>query len=64
MDNVLNGEYKNYGIKWIEWTQLQNTIQYDYLGTRAFPKPGMSCSNLDEVITDARGCLKNFYVLT
>ena len=40
LDGLLNGEFVGYGSRWIEWTQLDNTIQYDYMGMRDHPKPG------------------------
>jgi len=40
LNRLLNGEFIGYGNKWIEWTGLQNTIQYDYMGMRDHPKPG------------------------
>ena len=40
LDNVLNGEYLEYGIRWIEWSNLDNSLMYDYMGMRDFPKPG------------------------
>ena len=40
MDNVLYGEYADYGRKWVEWSRLHNTLMYDYMGMRDFPKPG------------------------
>ena len=40
LDNVLNGEYIEYGIRWFEWSKLPHAIMYDYMGMRDFPKPG------------------------
>ena len=40
LDNVLYGEYIAYGKKWIGWSRLHNTLMYDYMGMREFPKPG------------------------
>lgn len=40
LDNLLNGEFVGYGNKWIKWSQLNNTMAYDYMGKRDFPKPG------------------------
>ena len=40
LDSVLNGEYMDYGRKWINWARLHDTLQYDYMGMRDFPKPG------------------------
>ena len=40
-DYVLNGGFSMYGKKWIQWTQLNNTMAYDYMGMRDFPKPGI-----------------------
>ena len=40
LDSLLNGEFVGYGNKWLEWTRLDNTVQYDYMGMRDHPKPG------------------------
>jgi len=40
IDGLLNNEFVSYGNKWIEWSRLNNTVQYDYMGLRDFPKPG------------------------
>ena len=41
LNNVLNDEFLTFGTKFIEWTRLNNTVQYDYMGMRDHPKPGM-----------------------
>ena len=40
LDNILNKEFRTYGKSWIDWSKTNNTIQYDYMGRRDFPKPG------------------------
>ena len=40
LDLVLNGDYLWYGIKWLQWSQLDNSAAYDYMGARETPKPG------------------------
>uniref|UniRef100_A0A7M5X4M6 Innexin n=1 Tax=Clytia hemisphaerica TaxID=252671 RepID=A0A7M5X4M6_9CNID len=40
LDRLLNGEYIGYGNKWIQWSSLDNAVQYDYMGMRDHPKPG------------------------
>jgi len=40
LDNLLNNEFVDYGNKWMEWSRLNNTVKFDYLGRRDFPKPG------------------------
>jgi len=40
LDSLLNGEFTSYGSKWISWTRLDNSVAYDYMGMRDFPKPG------------------------
>lgn len=40
LNNVLNDEFITYGSKFIQWTRLNNTVQYDYMGMRDHPKPG------------------------
>ena len=42
LDSLLNNEYVSYGTKWVNWSKLNNSIQFDYLGMRDFPKPGKS----------------------
>ena len=32
LDFLLNHQYMNYGVKWINWVQLPNEIAYDYMG--------------------------------
>ena len=39
-NTLLHGEYSSYGKKWLDWTRLNNTIAYDYMGGRDHPKPG------------------------
>jgi hypothetical protein len=40
LDSLLDGEFVGYGNKWIQWSKLDNTMQYDYMGMRDHPKPG------------------------
>jgi len=40
LDSLLNNQFVSYGSKWISWSQLENAMQYDYMGMRDFPKPG------------------------
>ena len=40
LDSLLNNDYVSYGTKWVNWSKLNNSIQFDYLGMRDFPKPG------------------------
>ena len=40
LDDLLDKEYVSYGVKWVKWSRLNNSIQFDYLGKRDFPKPG------------------------
>lgn len=40
MDSLLNNEFVSYGTKWVQWSKLDNTVQYDYMGLRDHPKPG------------------------
>ena len=39
-DSLLEGEFYYYGRKWVSWSKHNNTIAYDYMGARDFPKPG------------------------
>jgi len=39
-DGVLNGRFLSYGISWTDWAKLKNSMAYDYMGRREFPKPG------------------------
>jgi len=40
LDNLLNNEFVDYVNKWIKWSQFNNSVAFDYLGMRDFPKPG------------------------
>jgi len=40
MDNVLLGEFQTFGSDWFGWTKLHNSIAYDYMGKREYPKAG------------------------
>ena len=39
-DLLFNNKYANYGINWIRWYQLNNTLAFDTEGYRGYPKPG------------------------
>jgi len=39
-DSLLLGGFKNYGNAWISWSYLSNSMAYDYMGRREYPKPG------------------------
>lgn len=39
-DRLLLGKFRSYGVRWVRWSKLENSIAYDYMGTRDFPKPG------------------------
>ena len=39
-DNLLDGEFLFYFPKWVNWSKFNNSISYDYMGARDFPKPG------------------------
>ena len=41
LDDVLNKNFVDYGSRFIKWSRLNNTIQYDYMGMRDYPKPGI-----------------------
>lgn len=47
LDSILNGEYLSYGSKWVSWSQLDNSLAYDYMGMRDHPKPGKLVSTHD-----------------
>ena len=51
LDNILNKEFRTYGKSWIDWSKTNNTIQYDYMGRRDFPKPGKKISFLQKKIS-------------
>jgi len=40
LDSILNNEFAGYGNKYVKWSTLNNSIAFDYLGMRDFPKPG------------------------
>jgi len=39
-DGVLNGDFKNYGTSWINWSSLENEDAYNYVDIRKFVKAG------------------------
>ena len=39
-DRILDGEFYGYGGRWVSWTKHNNSMAYDYMGARDFPKPG------------------------
>lgn len=39
-DSVLNGDFKTYGSKWIDWSKLSNENAYNYINKREFIKAG------------------------
>lgn len=39
-DALLNGDFRKYGSKWIDWSKETNEISYDYTGSRNLIKPG------------------------
>lgn len=40
LDGLLNGVFRSYGPAWMNWSKLNNTMAYDYMGKRNYPKPG------------------------
>ena len=40
LNSLLHGQFNSYGIKLIKWSQLENSIAYDYMGMVDHPKPG------------------------
>ena len=32
VDDILNGDYKSYGVTWVTWSKLPNSLAYDYMG--------------------------------
>lgn len=40
IDYLVNNQFRYYGHRWVQWAQLQNTAQFDYMGSRTSPKPG------------------------
>ena len=41
LNSVLLGEFKSYGVRWVSWSNYNNSVAHDYMGARDFPKPGM-----------------------
>lgn len=39
-DSVLNGDFKTFGSKWIDWSKLSNENAYNYINKREFIKAG------------------------
>lgn len=40
VNQMLNGDYRTYGLTWMTWSKLPNSLAYDYMGIRDTPKPG------------------------
>lgn len=40
LNDVLNYKFIEYGGKFAMWSRLNNTMRYDYMGRRHYPKPG------------------------
>jgi len=40
LDTTLNEGYMDYGLKWLQWSKLKNSLAFDYMGQRHSPKPG------------------------
>lgn len=40
LNYLFNGDFYYYGTQWLKWMRHNNTIAYDYMGLRDFPKPG------------------------
>jgi len=32
VDGILNGDYRTYGLTWMSWSKLPNSMAYDYMG--------------------------------
>ena len=41
VNEMLNGDYRTYGLTWMTWSKLPNSMAYDYMGKHSpiFPKP-------------------------
>lgn len=39
-DKLLDNKYVGYGPNWLKWSQLPNTLAFDFSADRGFPKPG------------------------
>jgi len=39
-DKILLGEFRSFGSDWAGWTNLDNSLAYDYMGKREYPKAG------------------------
>ena len=39
-NELLNGDFKSYGQKWVDWSKLRNEESYDYTQSRQMIKPG------------------------
>ena len=40
LNSLLNGQFYGYGTKWVKWSQLSNSIAFDYMGKSDHPRPG------------------------
>ena len=39
-NKILYGNFKMFGSNWMNWSSLDNSLAYDYMGLRGSPKPG------------------------
>ncbi|XP_057309105.1 innexin inx3-like [Hydractinia symbiolongicarpus] len=56
-DSIFHGKFRKYGSEWIQWGKSNNTLAFNYMGKRGFPKPGnqfLPPFGLCEVYTSAK----------
>ncbi|XP_066918503.1 innexin inx3-like [Clytia hemisphaerica] len=65
-DDLLNGNFKSYGLEWLKWSKLNNSLAFAYTRTRAHPKPGnmllpaMGFCDITEGVKDVRHSFTNY----
>jgi len=64
-NHVLSGNFQSYGKDYATWTTLNNTMAYDYMGRRHYPKPGdvllpsFAFCEVHEMAEDVKGTYDN-----
>ena len=64
---LLQGNYMRYGLEWMEWTKLNNTVAFQYNPYRKTPKPGdillpsMGFCDIVEGSNDVRSTFTNHH---
>ena len=51
VNEMLNGDYRTYGLTWMTWSKMPNAMAYDYMGKRKSPSLFFPCSIMTYVAT-------------